>query len=391
VIAGSRPTNTTIARCVILSAACVLTACRTDQRSTSAGGISPGAEALPPDDTVEIEPTDDPSIQELNKHHDYLMLPKQQRLLARRVFRKLAPQWRQSFVGCLERRIGGRSALLDRGQDGITLLEQIAPDVVDVERATPEQLQPMELAGSLLHECAEPGVITQGEGLHNTCTVAAVQYLLLQRSPAELARIVRSVAFEGSARIRNGRAITRVEDSLTRHRYVLDTAGKYQQDAAGPIPDPRNLVDRLFQAAMMDYANGSDRYSDKDDRSYADDGSYRGLSRRQQEVALEGVLGRPFRAVSGENGMRALERAVAAAPAMVDVHWLDGAESHAVVVERIEGGRVYMKNTLRFWPGPRFPMLTRPLRKVEDHQGRESMPLEDFERIFQCAYVPDYR
>jgi hypothetical protein len=304
-----------------------------------------------------------------------------ERKMALELFGRLSPANQANFRACVERKVGHRSALLDRASDGATFLEEVA---------SPFEVAPKGTAGSvlgaeLLESCANPGAITQGAGMHNTCTVASIEYLLARDYPAELGRLVHGLVRFGQVRLENGDWMTRVEDSVEPDRYLRDGAGRLRPDPNGTIPDPRKAIDRIFQAALMDYANGSDRYSDKTDLSSGSGLPYTGLYNDQQRKALEAVFNKSYREVRGRKAIAALSTAIRDTPTMVDLEWREG--SHAVVVERIADGRVYFKNPLGPW-GRALAEVPEPLRRIEDHDGHESMRLEDFGGLFQAAYLP---
>jgi hypothetical protein len=322
---------------------------------------------------------------ELSENEDFQQLSPGELKLMSRLIEKSDGRWNQYLVGCLARRVGKRPALLAKDVEGRTLLENLALWMgMPSDRPPPDpSLESTELVGELLRECADPGAITQGVGLHNTCAAASIQFMLAKGDPAELGRIMRGLAIHGRAVLRSGDWLSRVRDSVTPDRYVRDRHGKIHQDPNGPIADTRNAIDRLFQAALMDFANGSDRYSDKADLSYSGGFSYTGLYPQQQQRALEAVFGARYFQARGPRGLTILKNVLE--PILVDLRWLNG--SHAIVVDRIENGRVYFHNPFGPWPGSVLSILNDPLRRVEDQHGRESMRLDDFEHAFQCAYL----
>jgi hypothetical protein len=306
---------------------------------------------------------------------------------ARTVAGKLDARGTKAFLGCIERTIDGHSALLDRDKDGRTLLDALllvaeAPPDPELES---RGLTRADVLASTLEGCGQPGAITQGVGLHNTCVVADMQWLLAVRNPGEYARLVAGLATEGRAVLKNGEWLVRVEDSVAPDRYRSDARGKPLPDPDGPTRDPRNAADRLFQAAMMDFANGSDRYSDKDDQSVGPMGTYTGLYPEQQQRAVDALFGRPVALLRGDDGLtRVLDQR--SAPVIANLHWAGG--SHAVVVEQVEGGRVYFRNPFGPSRDVAGTVLRDPERRVENGEGRESMSLEAFSRAFQRTYIP---
>jgi hypothetical protein len=309
--------------------------------------------------------------------------------LAEGTFVRLDATSRSRFLRCLDRRVRERSALVDRASDGSTFLEEIASWTIeeDGSKVVVGGLSRAQLVGEILYACGDPGAITQGAGMHNTCTVTAIEYMLARDNPAELARLAEGLAVRGSVSLESGERVTRVEDSIAPDRYLHGPSGKLVRDPSGTIPDPRATIDRLFQAALMDFANGGDRYSDKEDLSFGFESSYTGLYPEQQRRALESVFDRPYAELRGRQAIRAIENQPHLAPVMVDIEWKDS--SHAVVVDRIEGGRVYFQNPMGPWHRA-LTVLSDPVRRIEDHHGKESMRLDEFKRIFQCAYLPDH-
>ena len=103
----------------------------------------------------------------------------------------------------------------------------------------------------MIEETAHPGRVNQGN--RGTCTMTSVSYLLAKNHPAEYARLAAGMMSpSGTARLANGETLRRVEDSIA--------------------PDDnksRSPSERLLQSALMDFADGSKTYSNRDDRSHA--------------------------------------------------------------------------------------------------------------------------
>ncbi|HEY9854401.1 MAG TPA: hypothetical protein V6D05_01600 [Stenomitos sp.] len=126
------------------------------------------------------------------------------------------------------------------------------------------------LISDMIQEIAVPSAINQ----HNkgTCTVTSLQIMMAMEQPAEYARIVSGLASpSGKAKLANGDTITREPGTI------------------GKDGTPRTASAKLWQPAMMEYANGSLNYDNKTDTNSNGAG---GLNAAQVHRALEGLTGK---------------------------------------------------------------------------------------------------
>lgn len=221
--------------------------------------------------------------------------------------------------------IEGRLTARPPSHDGKTLLQTLdemttQPLARGLDRAS--------LVSDLIQEIAVPSCIAQKD--RGTCTVTSLQIMLAMTAPAEYARLVSGLATPG------GRATLANGDTLPR------LPGAEQADGT-----PRTASSRLFQTAMMDYANGSDRY-----RNTKDGG---GLDKDQLERAIEGVLDRNVDSYAAHDGnradlMRMIDDGLRDGPVLVAIKFGqrndDGFthSNHQVLVTGMDRDRVYYTN-----------------------------------------------
>lgn len=124
----------------------------------------------------------------------------------------------------------------------------------------------------------QPGIMTQGD--RNTCGPATIEHLQASRDPAEYARIVAGLTSrEGSVTLKNGETLNRDRGSLT-------------EQPINPGTQVRSSVSRLYQAALMEYANGEDEYDNRTDvHTNADDSTRTGLRVNEFERAVDALFG----------------------------------------------------------------------------------------------------
>ena len=271
---------------------------------------------------------------------------------------------------------GKGTALLSVDSQGKTLLDnltELSTMKLDPKLAS-EGIQRADLLESVMEECATPGQINQAN--RGTCTVTSMQYMLCTEQPGEYARLMTGLLSpEGKATLRNGDPLVRVSDSIAK-----DSATN------------RSDSERIFQSAMMDYANGDENYSNVDDASTKErwwilpDVDHGGLYPDQEERGLEALFGQDYKRVKG-GGLEYLE-SVTPGQTLVDFKWGDG--GHAVVVERVEDGRVYFRNPWGPTTDATGTTYSDPDRRMEDPANRvESMTVEEFNKKMRTVYVPN--
>jgi hypothetical protein len=318
------------------------------------------------------------------------------------VFANASADGQRYLVELMDRNVVGgqppqaRPALLDRDKDGGTLLEnlhKIATGCVD-PKLEQNNVFTGGLLGDILKEVARPGDVNQGLGM-KTCTVTSMQYMLCRQNPAEYVRLMQGlVSPKGEASLRNGDTLTRVPDSIP-----VDKAFE------------RSDSERIFQAAMMDYCDGSDvTYSDVAD-THSDGAT--GLSGAQPYVGLRALFGPSgFEPVSIGQQDADQAKAGQVAPAQqeifqkikaraqdprgvyVDMFWdRDKAGGHAIVVTAVkkdEKGqeRVYFHNPQGYVPEGILYAYD-PTRRIENGAtGAESMLVKDFQAWTIAACLP---
>jgi hypothetical protein len=305
------------------------------------------------------------------------------------VFQNTSLAGRGHLVDLANRTVNGRTALLDQDKDGNSLLgnlHRIATGPLEPSLAT-EGISRADLLSSITQEAAHPGQINQ----HNrsTCTVTSMQYMLCQSNPAEYTRLMQGLLSpQGQVQLRNGDTLRRVPDSIP-----LDTA------------TARSSSERIFQSAMMDYANGHHTYSNVDNQStgkdkvllvFDRDRAYGGLYADQEERAIQALFGRDYKQYDGTFGnFRSSEDDIlnklterSGQRTLMDLKWGDG--GHAVVFEKVENGRVYFRNPWGPSGDANGTTYTEPPRRMEDNTtGLESMSVEDFKRHVRRCYLPN--
>jgi len=272
---------------------------------------------------------------------------------------------RAQLGALLERTLAdGTSALLSLDSAGRSLLDHLS-ELATMELAPElarEGIQRADLLESLLQECATPGAINQSN--RATCTVTSMQYMLSLQEPSEYARLVRSLLTpEGTVSTRSGADLVRVADSIAPDSAV-----------------DRSATERLFQAAMMELANGDATYSNVTDENVTSFFGLKlgvlGLNGDQQERGLAALFGAEHPRIFASDAADALASGTTL-PMFADLSFGGGA--HAVVVEKIEDGRVFIRNPWGATTDPVGSTYGDPERVLEDADARvESMTLKAF-------------
>ncbi len=117
------------------------------------------------------------------------------------------------------------------------------------------KLDGAQVYSEVLNQVARPGDINQGG--RGTCTVTTMEHLQATREPAEYVRLLSGLtSAEGSVALRNGEKLSR------------DT-GLVAPDDSG-----RTAASRVYQASMMEFANGPDQdYRNDKDGHFRKDGT----------------------------------------------------------------------------------------------------------------------
>lgn len=277
---------------------------------------------------------------------------------------------------------GGHSALLDKDKDGHTLLSNLPAMATGPLAPTLEKngITRDSLLASVMEEAGKPGEINQSN--RGTCTVTSMQYMLCKEDPAEYVRLMLGLTSPtGTVELRNGATLKREEDSVP------------QDDAWS-----RSASERMFQAAMMEYANGGLNYSNVTDKNtgskkilgiFNKHVSSGGLGTKAQERGLQGLFGKDFEPFTGfipDISVDVLKK-YSGRDLLMDLSW--GGGGHAVTLQKIEGDRVYFRNPWGSSSDKVGTTYSKPNRRLEDPaNGIESMSLKDFKKCFKRAYLP---
>ncbi len=292
---------------------------------------------------------------------------------------------------------GAANRLAGKDLSGGTMLSHLqamatAPLARGIDRA--------DVLSSTMNEVKDPTRIEQRR--QSTCAATSTTLVLVGRSPAEYVRLIGGMASEqGAATLAGGQPLRRNDGSISDAR------------------SGRSVSERLLQDAFMDYANGSMNYNVSTDDSGEGDG---GLTSAESARLNSGVFGQPYRSVTGganyaprdagvlarswaslKSGFEfvtfqhdasrpmATLQARSGTPTQIGMRWGQEAHSsHAVVVNRIENGRVYFQNPHGNAYHGQAPgsTLTPPPRRVEAG-NIQSMTVADFSARLSSVIVPD--
>lgn len=256
----------------------------------------------------------------------------------------------------------------------------------------------------------DPDMLHQGN--KGTCTVATLEHLNASREPAEYARLMGGLASpSGEVKLRNGETLRR-DDGLV----AKDDSG-------------RSTASRLYQASVMEYANGALDYDNARDGHYKPSLrarltggqettlDHRGLNAGEWERALDGVLPgdrRPvFHSGDSANAERELRSSLSKdGPVPVALKWARDEKSlhasHALSVEKMDATHVYLRNPWGYGDnagpdGPRRETAPAPSGKFMGMKmatgaapmpgfptgGHIRMTREEFFKNLQFYYVPE--
>lgn len=239
---------------------------------------------------------------------------------------------RQNVYSLLE---GGRMG--SRDSQGHTLLDNL-----DHLRTEPlaAGLDRRRVMGDVLAQTAHPELIQQGN--KGTCTVTTIENMVARRQPAEYVRLMSGLATpEGRVTLRNGQTLTRDQ---------------------GVIPDDNNparsQMSRVFQASMMEFANGSKTYDNATDAHSESGGrqilnrhgrTVSGLDGQEWERALDAVVGPSTDHNADRNSLAAIQAGLRRGQDVpVGMQWghdQDGDPvGHALAVTRMDDRYVYLRN-----------------------------------------------
>jgi len=222
-------------------------------------------------------------------------------------------------------RAGALSHLDTSGKTLLENLERLAA------QPYPPPLTVEKVLGQTLQDVADPYSIRQGS--QGTCTVTSMQFMLALEEPSEYARLVSGLtSLTGRTTLRDGSEVQRQP-----HYLLPDDSGRAD-------------VSRIFQASLMDFANGPEQSHD----NFTGTGQHRlpdgtpiggaGLHDAQWALVLP-MLAEPRKVSYPKDPATTqaeLEAALAQGPQLVSMDWRAG--GHLLTVEGLADGYVYMRN-----------------------------------------------
>ncbi|MDP3574220.1 MAG: hypothetical protein Q8S42_26580 [Archangium sp.] len=219
----------------------------------------------------------------------------------------------------------GGDMLTQKGNGGVTVLDSLVRMTEHGEG----------MVGDVMYDLVNPGRIWQGRA--PTCTVSSMQYELAHEDPAEYARLMAGLVCDGKVTMRGGGEL------------VVDI--EWARRASSVAGDGRSGSEAVFQAAAMEFANGSDLYLEYSQQSVGSGESYRGLKADQIRNMVGELFGVEYetREIGSDAEATAelnqiLERERPNRPVLFDI-MIDGSQSnHCVSLESVKNGRVYYRD-----------------------------------------------
>lgn len=370
---------------------------------------------------IQKNPGEANKLQKVLNHPTYDQLSGEQKTKMLNVFTNCIPEGRENLLPLMSRKVVVGSgdppptapALLteDNTKDHKNLLDHL--DTVASQKLAPEfNGRRGELLGRLVQETGRPS-LTINQGNVGTCASTTIQMHLLQHSPAEYARIIGGLSSPE-------RSVTLADGSK------MDAAQNQANRFLKSGPDPRNVTERMFQGAVQQYGDRMPENMGGRGVNYkydANNPSNVGMWDHQTGKVMKSLYNRDFAyQPQGANGSRGIvgaesdpkkqdkmrndlyndvNREISSRQGPVATHLVWGGTDpsgnphglHEVLVEKIEGGRVYFRNP---WGSKRSQGdgytdgtdMTSPARRVEDsREGLESMKEEDFRKLLNGATI----
>ena len=219
---------------------------------------------------------------------------------------------------------GDISAL--RANDGSTVLDNLDKMVKRPDLAP--------YTADVLADMVMPERIWQGNA--PTCTSATMQFELAKRCPAEYSRLITGLAIDGTVQMAGG--------------GTLETQPGAALNGSLAANDKRSPTEAVFQAALMEFANGTETYDYNKMISTGNGKSHRGLNGEQIQTALTQLFGTAYKitkissndeaaaALTGLNRSLTPNR-----PVLIDLV-VDDNTNHCVAFEGFSNGRVQLRD-----------------------------------------------
>lgn len=270
--------------------------------------------------------------------------------------------------------------------EGIPLINRLH-DIGIGQGIVDERIDRVEILNTVVGQLAEPERIKQGG--RDTCAAATIQYMLARRDPAEYARIVSGLieGMDDRVRLRDGTTLRRVPSSINEDNSDRNQVDRLVQSSLmqrgwegtipGVPPDLRVKDGRQWKDLSADEQRRvwETEFDDATKRAYGEpigpgveydnetdkarwkkggrEGRSGGMHMEGASDVLDGLLGkdRNRKVVDFKNspeGRREFERQLNGryAGTYVSIRFAkDGRDrNHAMMVEKIEGGKVYLYN-----------------------------------------------
>ncbi len=183
----------------------------------------------------------DPVFKSIIANPGFEQLARPEKLQLAEVAYRLHPNDLSDLHGILNTvaKSGFGSAMNDTDSLGNTLLSNIYHLVCNRELSPVLDKERLRIVSDMLHEINSPGVITQSN--RGTCTVASLQHVMTENCPAEMVRLMTGLfSPTGRSSMAGGAELARATGT--------------------PVADKssRSPIGRIFQSALMDWANGPD-------------------------------------------------------------------------------------------------------------------------------------
>lgn len=248
--------------------------------------------------------------------------------------------------------------LLDTDPEGHTLLDNLS--ALSTQKCA-QGIDGRQILRDVVLAVANPNSIHQG--YKGTCGPTTIEYLHAKNSPADYVRVIAGLCSEeGKVRLRNGEELTRDQ-------------GCVAEDNSG-----RTAASRIYQASMMEFADGDEEYDNATDGHYryrqqgdltVPDKTHGGLYTNELQRVMDGVL--PYQSefaspgTGAEQEIRSLVQQ--GLPVVALIKWVTNPDhttgNHYLVIESFDDTSVSLRNP---WGdgdhGRNGPGDTSPVREV---------------------------